>query len=131
MSRSGVPSTQSRLVTRSAPGSALITETDETAMGFGLAGERSVNARLVHPVDDLDPVAGLQALEGRLPGMVDLEAAGRAVAPRLLRAVGAGREGRSDPADEHEAGIGAIRECGLDLAGPGGIVDHDGIPCRS
>src|SRR5271166_379003 len=87
-----------------------------TVSARALADE--IAAGLMEPVEDLDPLKGLDSIERRVPWRADLDPADGAVGSAVMRAVRPRRPGRPDDADEEEARVDPIRPLDRDFVRP-------------
>src|SRR5215510_4312871 len=88
-----------------------------------------VAPRQVHPIEDLDALIVVDAVESRDPRREDLDAAGRPVGAPLARAHQTVGPRRVDASDEDEAGIGSGRRIDRNLARPDLVApDHRQSP---
>ena len=104
----------------------------DVPIGLGLTGERMVKvalvrpflagtlaheiaAGLVQPVEDLEPLEGLDPVERRVPWRADLDPAEGSVGAAVMRALGARRPRRPDDADEGQARVDPMRPVDRDL----------------
>ena len=146
-STSGVLSRQSRPLTRKIAPSRLTSVASAVPIGFGRTGERSENVprvapslaglwrtrsrrELVQPIEDLDPLVGLDPVQRRDPGFGDLDAADRPVGSPLARTIEPRRPGRADDADEREPGVERRGRFDRDFVTPDFVQSHHG-PTRS
>jgi hypothetical protein len=138
---SGVPSRQSRPLTKRV-GPWRSTRTGSAVpIGFGTnrraqrkrsAGQavigralpHEVAARLMQPIENLDPLVRLDPVQRRDPGLSDLDAADRSVGSPLARAFEPRGPGRADQSDEREAGVERGGRFDRDLVTPNFVQSH-------
>jgi hypothetical protein len=91
-------------------------------VGRALAHE--VAARLVQPVENLDPLVRLDPIQRRDPGLGDFDAADGAVGSPLARTIETRDPWRADDSDEGDPGIERRGRFDRDLVSPDFVQPH-------